>query len=124
MTAARDEHGGDATESAARDARVVLVTAPDAASALGLARQLVEERLIACANILPGITSVYRWEGSVREDSEVMLVLKTATSCIAELERRFHELHSYDVPEFCVLEPDHISPGYLSWLLVGVGPSA
>jgi periplasmic divalent cation tolerance protein len=106
--------------------RVVLVTAPeDGAAALG--RTLVEEGLVACANVLPGVTSVYRWEGSVQEDSEALIVLKTDGSRIPDLLRRMPELHPYDVPEVLVLDVAAGHPPYLEWVVSesrppGTGP--
>ena len=102
--------------------RVVLCTCP-ADEAKLLAHQLVEERLIACANILPGVTSVYRWEGAVCEDNETLLVMKTSAERILELTERIRALHSYEVPEVIALPlvPDEGNPAYLSWLLEQVG---
>jgi len=97
--------------------RVVLVTAPDAEHARRVARALVEERLVACANLVPGVTSVYRWEGAVQEDAEVLLVLKTRAGRLEALEARLGELHPYDVPEFVAIEPGHVGALYLAWLL-------
>lgn len=102
--------------------RVVLVTAPDPQAARALARALVEERLVACANLVPAVTSVYRWEGAIQEEAEVLLVLKTTAACLAELERRVGELHPYDVPEFVALRPEHVAPAYLRWLRASTEP--
>ena len=97
--------------------RVVLVTAPDAEHARRIARALVEERLVACANLLTGVTSVYRWEGAVQEDAEVLLVLKTRAGRLDALEARLGALHPYDVPEFVALAPEHVAAPYLAWLV-------
>ena len=78
---------------------VALSTVPDAATGERIARALVEERLIACANILPGVTSVYRWEGEVRAEPELMLVMKTRRGLLPRLAERVAELHPYEVPE-------------------------
>ena len=96
--------------------RVVLVTAPGRDVALDLARALVRERLVACVNVVPGVTSVYQWEGAVEESEEVLLVVKTTAGRLAELERRVIELHPYDVPEFVALAPEHVEPRYARWL--------
>ncbi len=80
-------------------ARIVLITAPDEDCARAIARSLVEERLLACANIVPRITSIYRWEGAVEEASEALLIGKTTDARLAQLETRLSELHPYDVPE-------------------------
>lgn len=102
--------------------RVVFCTCPPD-EAKPLARQLVEERLIACANILPGATSVYRWEGAVCEDEEALLVMKTSTERIPELTERIRALHSYEVPEVIALPlaTDEGNPAYLRWLMEQVG---
>lgn len=97
-------------------ARVVLVTAPDTETATGMARSLVSERLAACGNVVPGLTSIYRWEGGVHEDPEVLLILKTREERMEELVRRVAELHPYDVPEVLALPVDGGLPAYLSWV--------
>ena len=99
----------------ATDVRVVLVTAP-AETARSLARRLVDEGLVACVNVLPGATSVYRWEGDVHEDAEALLVLKTASSRMKRLRDRVVQLHEYDLPEFLVLDVADGLPGYLEWV--------
>jgi periplasmic divalent cation tolerance protein len=98
------------------DTHVVLVTAPDAEAAIDLTRKLLAEGLVACGNVLPGVTSVYRWEEEVHEDSEVLLVLKTHRSRLDELVRRVPELHPYDVPEVLALEVTAGHPAYLGWV--------
>jgi periplasmic divalent cation tolerance protein len=96
--------------------RVVLCTAPPEIST-DLARRLVEERLVACVNILPGIRSVYRWQGAVQEDSEHLLVMKTAAERADALVVRIRELHPYQVPEVLCLPVDAGSGPYLDWVL-------
>src|SRR6478736_7467718 len=98
-------------------ARVVLVTAPDQETAQRLARAWVEARLVACVNLVPGITSIYRWEGRVQESREVLLVAKTSQERIAELEASLAKLHPYAVPEFVVLEAQHVAASYAAWLM-------
>lgn len=95
-------------------ARLVLVTHPREGAG-AFARALVEARLAACVNRLP-VTSVYRWEGAVQEDEEVLLVVKTAAGRLADLERHVLAAHPYDVPEFVVLEPGAVAAPYLAWL--------
>jgi periplasmic divalent cation tolerance protein len=94
----------------------VLMTAPDADTAEALARTLVTERLAACANIVPSVVSIYRWEGEIKRDSEVMLVLKTTAGKSPEVARRAVELHPYDVPEVLVLPVEAGHAPYLSWV--------
>lgn len=102
------------------DVRVVLVTAP-AQAATALARTVVEEGLAACANVLPGATSVYRWEGRVQEDAEALLVLKTSAKGVPALRARVVDLHEYDLPEFLVLDVADGLPGYLAWVVSETG---
>ena len=80
---------------------LLYVTAPDRATAADLAATLVAERLAACGNVLEGMTSVYRWEGEVRREAEVALILKTTAARAGEATARLVELHPYEVP--CVL---------------------
>jgi periplasmic divalent cation tolerance protein len=103
--------------SPAESPRLVLTTAPDRETATAIARALVERSLAACANLLPGARSIYRWEGRIEEADEVLLVLKTTEGRIGELERALTELHPYQVPEFVVLAPSHVGAMYLAWLL-------
>jgi periplasmic divalent cation tolerance protein len=98
------------------DGRVVLVTVPDAAVAATLCRALIEERLAACGNIVPGVTSIYRWEGEIREDSELMVVLKTREDVFPRLLERIVELHPYDVPEILALPVIAGHAEYLAWI--------
>lgn len=95
---------------------IVLTTLGAQADAAAFARVLVDERLAACVNVLPPMTSVYRWKGVVEEDREQQLVIKTTSDRVAALEARFHELHPYEVPEFLVLAVSEGSPAYLEWL--------
>jgi periplasmic divalent cation tolerance protein len=111
-------------------ARIVLTTAPDPDEAASLARALVEERLAACATLIPAALSIYRWQGEVESSTETLLLIKTATDKLAALEARLHELHSYKVPEFLVLDVESGSHAYLDWLHAslkapaGPGPGA
>jgi periplasmic divalent cation tolerance protein len=97
--------------------RVVLVTTPDRESALTLARTLLEEGRVACGNILPGMTSVYRWKGELQQDSEALLVLKTHEGMVDELASRIAELHPYDVPEVLAVPVSGGFSPYLDWVL-------
>jgi periplasmic divalent cation tolerance protein len=96
--------------------RVVLVTAPSAEAAMTIGRALVDERLAACVNVVPGLTSIYRWQGRREEASECLLVIKTDASRYAALERRVLELHPYSVPEVLALPVDAGAPAYMEWL--------
>jgi len=101
--------------------RVVLVTAPDAETAAVIGRTLVEERLIACANLVPGIRSIYRWEGRVADDAEVLLLLKTRASRCAAVAARVKSLHPYALPEVVALPVVDGSEAYLDWVLAESG---
>ena len=98
------------------DILVVLVTAPSAEKAAELARQLVEERLAACGNVLPGIRSIYRWEGKVQDEPEALLVLKTHRDRFEALRDRVLALHPYQVPEVLALPVEAGNEQYLAWV--------
>ena len=95
---------------------IVLTTLGADADAAALARTLVEERLAACVNVLPPMTSIYRWHGRVEQDREQQIVIKTATDRLAALEARLRQLHPYELPEFLVLTPSTGSEAYLAWV--------
>lgn len=97
-------------------ARIVLTTAADHEEAARLARILVEERLAACATLIPSVESIYRWQGDVESAREIMLLFKTTADYVPALEARLHELHSYQKPEFLVLRVESGSHAYLDWL--------
>ncbi|MGA2169537.1 MAG: divalent-cation tolerance protein CutA [Terracidiphilus sp.] len=97
-------------------ARIVLTTAADPDEASRLARTLVEERLAACATLIPAVQSIYHWEGQVESSTETLLLLKTGPDQLPALEDRLHELHSYQTPEFLVLRVEAGSHPYLEWL--------
>ncbi len=97
-------------------ARIVLTTVADAAEAERLAHTLVEERLAACTTLLPGVQSIYHWEGAVESATEILLLIKTGAAQVAALEERLRSLHSYQTPEFLVLKVETGSPSYLEWM--------
>ena len=97
-------------------ARIVLTTAASADDARRLGRALVEERLAACATLIPAAESIYRWEGRVESATETLLMLKTGADQLAALEARLHELHPYETPEFLVLPVEAGSDAYLAWM--------
>ncbi len=98
------------------EAKIVLPTAANAEEAGRLAHTLVEERLVACATMVPGVQSVYRWRDGIESATETLLLLKTGPDQLAALEARVRELHSYDTPEFLVLNVEAGSHSYLQWL--------
>lgn len=94
----------------------MLTVAPDATVARRLATSMVDERLAACVSILAGVTSIFRWDGSVQEESEVMLLAKTTTDTEPILRARLAELHPYDVPEILSLPVADGHAPYLQWI--------
>lgn len=96
---------------------VVLATVPGAAQAAALVRTLLEERLIACGSILPGVRSLYRWEGTVEDEAEVLLVLKTRAESFPALRERLVALHPAKVPEVLGLDVAQGHQPYLDWVL-------
>lgn len=104
---------------------LVLVTAPQGDPALKLAREVVEEGLAACVNLVPSIRSIYRWQGKIEDDAETLLILKTRTEVVEALRQRIVELHPYSVPEVLAVEVDRGHAPYLAWVLEQVrGPSS
>ncbi len=104
------------TAGAAAEALVVLVTAPSADKAAEIARALVEERLAACGNVVPGVRSIYRWQGQVCDDAEALLVLKVPAARFAALRDRVVALHPYELPEVLALPVADGLDRYLRWL--------
>ncbi|MBI2880989.1 MAG: divalent-cation tolerance protein CutA [Candidatus Tectomicrobia bacterium] len=96
--------------------RVVLMTCGGEEEARKIAEALVEENLAACVNVVPGATSIYRWEGKVRRDPEVLLIAKTREKRLRDLESRVKDLHSYTVPEVVALPVVAGSKDYLDWV--------
>ncbi len=97
-------------------ALLALSTCPDAETAAHIARTLVEEKLAACVNRVPGVTSTYRWEGEVQDDAEVLLLIKTTRECFEALRTRLVELHPYSLPELIALDIADGLSAYLDWL--------
>lgn len=104
--------GGEASQVV-----IALSTAPDAETAQRIARALVQEGLIACASLVPGLTSVYRWEGQVHADPEVLLLIKTRRENVTRLKERLPELHPYQVPELLVAPVEDGLAPYCRWVL-------
>jgi len=98
------------------NAIVVLCTCPDDVVAERIASALVEERLAACVNRIPGIVSTYRWQGAVHSDREILLLIKTTREHFEALRERIVALHPYDVPEVIALTIDRGSAAYLDWI--------
>lgn len=104
----------------AASVRLALTTAGSSDEAQRLARELVERRLAACVNLIPNLTSIYRWQGAVEQAHEILLLIKTTEKQLSALEAAIRELHPYDVPEFLVLSVESGSQPYLAWLLDSV----
>jgi periplasmic divalent cation tolerance protein len=102
----------------------VLTAAPSAEVADRIGAALVEERLAACANLVPGVSSVFRWKGEVHRETEILVVLKTTASRLGDLRRRLVELHPYEVPEVIALDVREGHPPYLEWVRAEVGAAS
>jgi len=100
----------------ATDIRIVLTTAGSREEAERIASGLVEGRLAACVNLVPGLNSVYRWQGEVEKSEEVLLLIKTTAGNLEQVDASLRRLHSYELPELLVLHPESASKGYLDWL--------
>lgn len=98
------------------DVVLVFTTAPAGPQAERIARALVEERLAACVNMSPPMTSIYRWHGGVEREHECQLVIKTTRDRVAALEQRVTVLHPYELPEFLVVPAAGGSGAYLDWV--------
>jgi len=96
--------------------RVLLATVPEGKLALTIARGLVERKLAACVNVMPGLTSVYRWAGKVHRDAEVLLVIKTRAGVVNAATRFIKERHPAKVPEIISLPITEGNPSYLEWI--------
>ena len=98
------------------DVVTVLMTAPGAEVAETVVCGLLDERLVACGNVIPGAVSLYRWEGRVHRDEEVVVILKTLRRLVPRVLERAGELHPYDVPELLVQDVTDCSRAYLEWV--------
>lgn len=95
---------------------LVLCTCPDAESGRSIAAALVEGRSAACVNLLPGVTSVYRWQDAVEQAEECLLLVKTTAERYPDLERALRARHPYEVPEIIAVRIDQGLPDYLRWV--------
>jgi periplasmic divalent cation tolerance protein len=98
------------------DKLIVLSTCPSEDEARRIARGLVEDRLAACVNILPGAKSVYHWQGRVEESDELLLMIKTRRDLLDKLGKRLSQMHTYEVPEGIAIPILDGLPAYLDWL--------
>lgn len=97
--------------------RLVYTTCPDTATARSIARTLVEERLAACGNVVPGLVSIFRWRGAIETEKECLLLLKTTAGRLDALAARLAELHPYEVPELLAVPVEHGASAYLRWVV-------
>ncbi len=91
-------------------------TFPDAAKAEEVARALVEERLAACGSLVPGIISLFHWEGRIERTGEVLVIFKLPEEGYARFEKRLRQLHPYDVPEIAAIEAGAVAKAYAAWV--------
>jgi periplasmic divalent cation tolerance protein len=96
------------------------VTCADEEEARRIGRALIEERLAACANVLGGVVSIYRWQGAVQEDRETVLIFKTSAALAAQAAERVKALHSYDLPCIVTLPISGGNPAFLAWIAAQV----
>lgn len=100
----------------------VYVTVPSESEALEIARAVVEDRLAACANIVPGMQSVYHWKGEIQESREVVLIFKTRSTLFQAVETRVKELHKYHTPCIVAMPLEQGHQGYIEWILAETKP--
>lgn len=105
------------------DALIVLTTLSTADEAVSLVRALLDRRVIACGTILPAARSLYRWEGKLADEQEVVVLLKTQSPRLADLQAAFDELHPYKVPELLALPVRAGNAPYLEWLVRETSPA-
>lgn len=101
---------------------VVLSTVPDQKSAENIAATLVEERVAACVNVVPGLTSIYRWKDGIKREPECLLIIKTSAHNFEALRQRLRGLHPYELPEIIALGIGEGDPEYLTWLTESTRP--
>ena len=96
---------------------LAISTFPDADTANRIAQALVEEKLAACANVIPAVHSIYRWKGKIETAGEIMVLFKTTQERQAAFEKKLRSLHPYEVPELICCKIDSGSPDYLRWVI-------
>jgi periplasmic divalent cation tolerance protein len=95
---------------------IVFCTIDDASKAAEIARTLIEEKLAPCANIIPTVRSIYRWKGTIHDEGESLIVIKTQKSLFHRLEKKIRSLHPYEVPEIIAFDMTDAGDDYLEWL--------
>src|SRR4030043_674320 len=101
---------------------IVFMTAPNKEEAAKIVRALLEERLIACANIMDPVASLFWWQGKIEEEKEVLVIMKSSETLLKRLSQRVTELHSYEVPEILAVPIVEGSPSYLEWMKTCLEP--
>lgn len=101
---------------------VLYVTTPNSEVAKALARSLLEKKLIACANLVPKVTSMYTWKGKIEEDEEVLMILKSKMELIENVVEHVKANHPYEVPEVIATKIEGGNPSYLDWITENTGP--
>jgi len=109
--------GGQANPSppVIADMLIVLCTFPDAETARRISTEIISGNLAACVNLIPGVESIYRWEGMIEQASEVLAIFKVSTSRFKNFEKKLLEKHPYEIPEIIGITADQVSEGYLKW---------
>jgi periplasmic divalent cation tolerance protein len=103
------------------DGLLVITTLPDAETAAELAKNVVGERLAACANLIPALRSIYKWQGKIQDENEVLILFKTRQAHYENLKARILELHPYEVPEVLAIPVEQGYAAYLDWLATETG---
>lgn len=106
------------------DKVVVYTTCGNITEAELIARNLIDNRVAACVNVIPGLLSYYRWQGKVENDTELLLMIKTSRELVEHVRGALEALHSYDLPEMIVIPIIDGSPNYLEWLDQELQPEA
>lgn len=106
--------------------RIIITSTPDNERSLIIARALTEGHLAACVSVVPGVLSIYQWEGALHEDREELLIIKTSKAVLDSALAEIKRLHPYDTPELIVVEPESVDEKYEAWLnkVTGATPNA
>jgi len=96
--------------------QIILCTCPDQKAAAYIAGQMIEHHLAACVNIVPGITSVYQWQGKIESAQEHLLIIKTQINQYQAIETKIKQIHPYELPEIIAVPIEHGLPEYLHWI--------
>ena len=99
-----------------KNTKLIYVTAPGEDEAASIARALVDERLVACVNIIPAVRSIYRWQGTVEDEKETVLIMKTVDAKVSAVTQKIKSLHSYDCPCVVALDIDGGNDDFLEWI--------